>query len=244
MSYLYHTFLYDPFLNVLIYFYNTIAGQDLGISIILLTVLIRVILFPLFQKMTRYQFLMQELQPKLKRIQEEHKDDLEKQSLATMALFQEHKVNPFMSFFLTFIQLPILIALYQIFQHVFDADAFSRLYSFVQTPGELNATLLGLLNLQKSSILLVCLAAVLQYLQIRFSMPKPEPGKPAGPNAYIAFIGPILILVVFLKLPAALALYLITTTLFSIGQQALINRQLKHEKLARLHNGPGGSNGV
>lgn len=248
MKHLYLTLLYNPFLNILVFFYNTIAGHNLGFAIIFLTILIRILLFPIFQKVTRYQLVMQELQPKLKLIQEQHKDDLQKQSLATMALFQEHKVNPFMSFFLTFVQFPILIALYQIFQHIFDDNAFSGLYSFVATPSELNTSFLGLLNLENRSILLVSLAAVLQYLQIKLSLPKKDPKQPAtaasSMMANMAFIGPIIIMVVFINLPAALSVYLITTTLFSIAQQAFINRQLNHEKLERLHNGTGGKDGV
>jgi YidC/Oxa1 family membrane protein insertase len=248
MSYLYNLILHNPLLNALAFFYDTIAAHDLGLSIIFLTILIRLILFPLFQRITRHQLIMQELQPHLAKIKETHKEDMEKQAHATMELFKEHKVNPFAGFFLTFLQLPILIALYQIFRHIFDANAFAHLYSFVHAPETLGHTLLGLLNLQNPSILLVGLAAVLTYVQTRMSLPKPQPGvvqdSAAKMAGNMAFIGPILIAVIFYKLPSALSLYLVTTTVFSIIQQTIITRQLKHEKLERIRNAAGSQDGV
>jgi YidC/Oxa1 family membrane protein insertase len=248
MIYLYNEILFRPLLNLMVFFYNTIAFKDLGLAIILLTVLIRLILYPLFQRITRHQLVMQELQPKLARIREEHKDNPEKQTHATLELFRENKVNPFSGFFLMLVQFPVLIALYQIFQKIFSADIFARLYSFVPAPGELHVNFLGLINLQNSSILLVGLAAILQYVQTRLSLPKLEPGKELSATEKatrnMAFIGPIIIALVFAKLPAALALYLVATTAFSIFQQQLINRQLQHEKLERIRNGAGGKNGV
>ncbi len=239
MKYLYYLLLRNPLLNILVFFYNTIAAHDLGLAIIFLTVLIRIILFPLFQSITRHQLVMQELQPKLEKIKIDHKDNPENQVKATMDLFKEHKVNPFSGLFLTLIQLPILLALYSIFRHVFDADIFTNLYSFVGNPGTLNHSLLGLINLQNPSILLVGLAAVLQYIQTRLLLPKPQPGvdsSAAQMGKMMTYIGPIFIFFIFSRLPSALSLYLVTTTLFSIAQQTFINRKLQHEKLAGVRN--------
>lgn len=239
MKSLYYLLLRDPLLNILVFFYNTVAAQDLGLAIIFLTVLIRIILFPLFQNITRHQLVMQELQPKLEKIKVDHKDSPEKQVQATMNLFKEHKVNPFSGLFLTLIQLPILLALYSIFNHIFDPGIFDNLYSFVGHPGTLNNTLLGLINLQNPSILLVGLAAILQYVQTKLILPPVQPGvesSAAQMGKIMMYIGPIFIFVIFSRLPAALSLYLITTTLFSIAQQTFINRKLKHEKLAGVRN--------
>lgn len=245
MKYLYNTLVYYPLLNALVFFYNTIALHDLGLAIIFLTLLIRVILYPLFARMTRHQLVMQGLQPRLQKIREEHKDSQEKQAHATMALFRENKVNPFSGLFLMIVQLPILIALYQIFVHVFDADAFTGLYSFVARPGALNTNFLGLINLQERSIVLVSLAAVLQFVQTKMSLPKQNGAPGAGDAAakmgsQMAYIGPVIILLVFANLPAALSVYLIVTTVFSIFQHIFIHRQLEresaHEKLAGIRN--------
>ena len=94
MSYLFNTFLYYPLLNALILVYNYATFGDLGVAIIILTVLIRIVLFPLFYKSFEHQTIMQKLQPALQQIQHEHKEDKEKQALKMMELYKEHKVNP------------------------------------------------------------------------------------------------------------------------------------------------------
>ena len=82
MIYLYQAIFYRPILNVLVYFYETIAGRDFGVAIILATLLIRFILYPLFHKSAKHQMALQRLQPKIKKIQELHKNDKQKQTEA------------------------------------------------------------------------------------------------------------------------------------------------------------------
>src|SRR5438128_1291763 len=112
---LYNWIIYQPILNALVFLYQTVAFHDLGLAIILLTVLIRLLLYPLFHKGVRYQMVMQHLQPQIKKIQDAHKGDYEKQTQALMALYKEHEVNPFSGFLLILVQLPVLIALYHVF---------------------------------------------------------------------------------------------------------------------------------
>lgn len=232
MIQLYHAIIYQPILNLLVFLYNTAAFRDFGLAIILSTILIRLILFPVFQKSTRHQMVMQKLQPKIKEIQKEHKRDLEKQSQAMMALYKEHNVNPFMSLILVIIQIPIIIALYRIFLQPLTPEVFKDLYSFLQAPASFNQSFLGLINLRESSILMVGLAALAQYFQIKTTLPRG--GKELSQQDKIAkqmaFIGPILTLVIFWKLPAAASLYWAVTSLFSIGQQAIIERQIKESE--------------
>jgi YidC/Oxa1 family membrane protein insertase len=231
---IYDALLYQPLLNALVFLYNTIAFQDLGLAIIFLTIIIRLILFPVFQKSTRYQLIMQEIQPKLKKLQEEHKKDLQKQTEAMMALYKEHRVNPFSGIGFLFLQLPILIALYQIFLNIFTEGVFANLYSFVARPEVLHGTFLGLLNLAKSNMVVVGFAALLQYLQMHMSFPKKAPGEALSPEEKMgrrmAIIGPILTIVIFYRLPAAIGLYWAVTSLFSIVQQYIITEQLHKEK--------------
>src|SRR5947208_2810209 len=104
---LYQTIFYRPILNLLVFFYNVLPFHDFGLSIILVTVLIRLVLFPMFHKSSKQQMVMQRIQPKIKKIQETHKGDTQKQNEALMALYKEHGVNPLSSLLLLFIQLPI-----------------------------------------------------------------------------------------------------------------------------------------
>jgi YidC/Oxa1 family membrane protein insertase len=234
MSFLYHAFFYDPLLNLLVVLYKTAAFNDLGLSIILLTVLIRVILFPLFQKSARYQIVMQRLQPKVAEIQKRHKEDKTKQTEALLALYRENKTNPFSGFLFILLQLPILIALYQIFINILKPGVFEKLYGFISQPETFNATFLGLINLASPSILMVGLAALAQYFQVKTALPKKKDHEELSAqekaSRKMAFIAPLLTLFIFYKLPAAVSLYWLTASVFSIVQQELIQKNIKRDE--------------
>lgn len=237
MAYLYNLLIYQPLVNALIFFYNTVAFENLGLAIIFLTLLIRMVLFPLFHKSTRHQMMMMKLQPEVKKIQEKHKHDREKQTLAMMELYKEHNVNPFSGILLLIIQLPVLFALFQIFRSSFVAESLrGTLYGFVKTPAALNVLFLGLINLEQGSILMVGLAAVAQYFQAKLSLPPKSGGAPSAAermSRQMVFVGPIFTLLIFYRLPAAVGLYWAVTSLFSVIQQLIINKSLK--------NGPTGN---
>ncbi len=112
---IFNLILYQPLLNFLILLYIYLPGHDFGVSVIVLTVVVKLILSPTSIKALRSQKKMAEIQPRLSEIQEKYKEDKEKQSRATMELYKEAKVNPFSGCFPLLIQLPILIALYQVF---------------------------------------------------------------------------------------------------------------------------------
>lgn len=232
MIYLYQLIFYRPILNILVYFYQTIAGHDFGVAIILATLLIRLILYPLFHKSAKHQMALQRLQPKIKKIQELHKNDKQKQTEALMALYKEHGVNPFLSIILLVIQLPILIALYRIILSGLGTGGIgSGLYSFVPAPAAINALFLGILNLKQRSIVLVVLAALSQYFQSRLAIYHAPDAGPLSPVERMArqmtFIGPLITLVVFYNLPAAVGLYWLVSSLFSILQQLIVNKHLR-----------------
>ncbi|MCL4437480.1 YidC/Oxa1 family membrane protein insertase [Patescibacteria group bacterium] len=214
-------------------FYNTIAFKDLGVSIIFLTVFIRIILYPFFQKSVRNQTILQRIQPKIKQIQEEHKKDKEKQAKALLLLYKEHKVNPFSGFLFLLIQLPILIILYQLFLKGLNVASFGDLYSFVARPNSFQTNFLGLLNLQNRSILLVVLAAIAQFFQGKLALPKIDKSKSPSSaeqiSRQIIYIAPLMTVFVFFNFPAAVSLYWLTSSVFSIGQQVIINKQINGE---------------
>lgn len=199
--------------DILIWFYHNPALEDLGLAIVLLTVIIRIILLPLFYKSFKNQTLLQQLQPEVRRLQTLHKDNKEKQAAETMALYRRHKVNPFVGLLLLLVQLPILIALYRLFLQDF--------------PG-LNHHFLNLIDLKEKSMIMVGLAALSQYWQGWLSLPKSGPAdEPSGKVArQMVWLGPVLTVVILYNLPAALGLYWLTTALFSVGQQLYLNRIL------------------
>ncbi len=230
---LFNEIFYRPIFNALIFIYNSVAFGDLGIAIILLTVLIRVVLFPLFHKTMKHQTEMQRLGPEIKKIQDSHKDNKEKQAQALLEFYRRNKINPFSGFFLLIPQILVFIALYTVFLKGISEKTLEHLYGFVAAPSEVSGVFLGLIDLNNPNILIVGLAAVAQFFQGKLSLPKKTGGEPSlGENIgrQMVYIGPILTIVILMYLPAAVGLYWLTTSLVSVGQQAFINKSLKNGK--------------
>ncbi|MBI3046206.1 MAG: membrane protein insertase YidC [Candidatus Harrisonbacteria bacterium] len=236
---MFQTIFNTPLFNALIFIYNTIAFQDLGLAIIFLTFLIRIIFLPLFYKSAKNQILIQRLQPELNKIQHDHKDNREKQAQAMMDLYKKHNVNPFSGFLMLLIQLPVLIAIYRVFLEGFRPEALGQLYSFIAKPTELHTSLFGLLDLGKPSILMVSLAAAAQYWQGRLALPKiggkKDLSQPEKIAKQMVYLGPVLTIVILVNLPAAIGLYWLITSVFSVVQQIYINKTLNIEGEKKEH---------
>jgi YidC/Oxa1 family membrane protein insertase len=229
MKQIYSFLIYDPFLNILIFFYNTIAFNDLGLSIIFLTILIRIILFPISHKTLELQLVMQKIQPELKEIQNKYKKDPQKQIQETMSLYKRNKINPMMMYLFLIIQLPVLIALFQIFYQNFANNDGLRLYSFIYKPEIINTLFLGLINLEKPSIILAVLASGFQYLQSLLSLSVFNKNQQKN-NKMLLYFGSGMTLIFGLYLPAAVTLYLLTSNIIAFIQQIFINKKFIKEK--------------
>ncbi len=231
MAQLFNLILYRPLLNALVFFYQTIAFHDLGISILLITLVVRLALYPIFHKIARNQTVMQHIQPELKKIQEVHGKDKEKHVKATMDLYKKYEINPFSNIFLLFVQIPILLALFQILKNILTPTFSLGLYSFISPPASINTWFLGLINLKERSIVMVVLVAFAQYIQARMSLPKLPEGRELTQQEKISrqmvFMGPALTLFFFYGFPAAIALYWLASTIFSIFQQRIVNKHIK-----------------
>ncbi len=236
---MFQTFLVDPLFNALIFLYDFASFQDFGIAIILLTTLIRIIFLPFFYKGAKNQIIIQRLQPEINKIQHDHRNDREKQAQALMDLYRKHKVNPFSSFLMLFIQLPVLIAIYHVFLRGFSPELFDHLYVFVPRPEQLNSIFLGLIDMQEKSILMVSFAAVAQYIQGYLTLPVLEKGKEPSSvekiTRQMVYLGPIFTVAILSGLPSAVGLYWLVTSVFSIGQQVYINKTLNIKKEKEEH---------
>ncbi len=223
------TIFYAPIYNALIFLYNVLPGHDIGIAIILLTAAIRLLTLPLNSKSLRSQKVLQELQPKLKELQIKYKDDKEGLAKQTMALYAEQKVNPFASCLPLLLQLPFLIAFYQVLRNALESKGFDVLYPFVQNPGNINALSFGIINLANPLWMLALVAGASQFWQAHMlstnSSPKPQTDGAkdedmmAMMNKQMKYMMPVMTTVIAWKLPAGLALYWITTNLLAVAQQ-------------------------
>lgn len=220
-------FLYRPLFNALAWLYQGIALEDLGLAIILLTLAVRILLFPLFHKTVKHQQITQNLQPQIKQIQKKHKDDKETQAKEILGLYSDHKINPLTPLLALIIQLPIIFILYRIFINGFSNGALDLLYPFIELPTSPNQTLLGLVDLTEPSVLIALVAAALQYAQGKLSLAKSKGESRAEKiGRKMVFIMPAITLVILYNLPAGIGIYWATTTLFSVFQQYLVSRTL------------------
>jgi len=240
---IFYTVLYQPFFNALILLYEHFPLHDFGIAIILLTIIIRLILYPLMGKSIKAQKAMAELQPKIQAIQKKYEKDKETQAKEIMALYQREKINPLGGCLPVLVQLPVFIALFYLLKDFGNGLDNSRfLYSFISIPGGMPSELffLGIINLAVASLPLAIIVGITQLVQSKMlsfgaKKDKKEEGKQNDSMAQMTSImqGPMLYLfsffaaIVCLQLPSAIALYWATNNLFSIVQQKLILAKCK-----------------
>lgn len=232
---LFHSILYKPLYNALVLFTLFTPGNDVGFAIILLTIFVRVLLLPLSHRAVRTQSKMREIEPLVRKVREDHATDREAQAKKMLELYREHGVNPFSSFFLLIVQLPILIALYWVVQGGLPFHA-TDLYGFLHLPENANVIFLGLIDLTKGSIPLAVIVGLSQHLQVRLSMPAmpiESSGKTPGLGESITrsmqlnmkYVMPAVIALVSAGLPAAIALYWLTSNIFMIGHELVVRKK-------------------
>lgn len=229
LSAFFYTFLSRPLFNVLIWLYNVVPGRDLGVAIIILTIIIRLAFYPLSQKAIKSQKAMAEIQPKIKEIQKKFKDNKEEQAKAMMDIYRQYKINPMSGCLPILIQFPVLIALYHVFISGLNVQKLEMLYSFVQKPAVLNLMFLGIVGLSERSLVLAVLAGISQYFQAK-TMPQIKSLGKSGSfdftavlNRQMIYFMPLLTLFIAWTLPAALSIYWIVNNIFSIIQQYYTN---------------------
>lgn len=218
--------LYRPLFNGLVFLYNIIPGHDFGVAIILLTLIIRLLLYPLFQKSIKSQQALTILQPKIKEIQKKYKNDKEKQARLMMELYKTHKVNPMSGCLPILIQLPILYAFFRVLWTGLDPSKLNNLYWFISNPGLINPIFLGIIDLSKKSPFLAILAGIAQFIQSKMMMPKNSYPKidhkldwTRTMSTQMTYLMPVLTIFIAWGLPAGLPLYWLSLTLFGIFQQ-------------------------
>lgn len=227
--------LYKPLLNALAFLVSVIPGGDVGLAVVILTILVKLLLFPLSQKSIESQMAMTLLAPELDKIKKSG-GSKEEQARLTFELYKKNKTNPFSGCLLILIQIPIIFALYYVFFKGINFES-GLLYSFVHVPEKINMIFLGIVNIGEKSLLLAVLAGLSQYLQVHF-MPKPAniAGAPGSFGASFAksmhiqmkYFFPPLVAWIAYSISGAVALYWITSNIFAVIQQIYVSR--KNEK--------------
>jgi YidC/Oxa1 family membrane protein insertase len=249
----FHYLLFVPIVNLLVVLYQALnfihIPYSLGFSIILLTVLIRLVLYPLISSQLRASKKMQELTPHLNRLKEKHKNDAKTLQAETMKLYKEFGVNPAAGCLPVLIQLPIIWALYQVLQNAvkYDmvqinkliyADIFklTKIWDttfftlpLAQTPSNLLSTIGPLI------LVVPILTGFFQFIQTKMmfvSQPKPQESKNGEKKkedfatafqSQSLYIFPLMIAFFSYGFPIGLSLYWNTFTVFGIIQQYKIS---------------------
>lgn len=180
---MFETFIVQPVMNLLILIYGLIPGHNFGISIIIFTIVVRVLMWPLVKKQLHHAKAMRELQPQIKKIKKQTKGNRQEESRLVMELYKENEINPMAPIGLLIIQLPIFIGLYQGIRKIIDnPDAINDLaYSFIHPLIDniegFDATFFGIIDLTRAAggemgfylpaFIIVAASAVVQFYQAK-----------------------------------------------------------------------------
>jgi YidC/Oxa1 family membrane protein insertase len=208
--------IFQPLIDVaetVILFLHDDVGFGWGASIVALTFIVRLLILPLSIKQIRSMRALQALQPQMKEIQEKYKDDRERMQREMMSFYQEHGINPLASCWPLLLQLPVFLALFYLLQ----GDSFQADVSASPPEGWLFVESLIEKPAGAELAILIALFIITQLAAGLVMSTRVE-----GPQRYIMFVLPLVIAPFIITQPAGLAVYWITTNVWTIGQQFVV----------------------
>jgi YidC/Oxa1 family membrane protein insertase len=232
--------IWDSFKEVIFVVLQQIEGVvgDWGLAIIVLTVLVRLALMPLTIKQTKSMYELQTLQPKIKDLQAKYKDDKEKLQEETLKLYQENKVNPFGGCLPMVLQMPLLIALYQVLggtagrpgilmKYFVESGTIGRFYFIIPDIAKTPAQVFAISPIQAIPYLLLVVIFGLSVWLPQALMPGEKQQKMIG--AYMA----VVMLFFGWSAPAGVLLYWDVSSLWGIAQQQVMMAKIKRDDKAK-----------
>ncbi len=232
------TIIYTPLYNILILILN-VEWVDVGLAAIILTVLVKLLLYPLSKKATITQLKMKEKEGELLAIKEKYKSR-EEQALKVMEFYKTNNINPFSSIFTILLQIPIVFSLYYVFFRsglpVIDTNL---LYSFIKAPASVSMTLFGFIDVSQKSIILALFAAISTFWQMHLSSPNtPTNNKPGNTEDFAKMMAkqmkytmPVVVFLVSWKISAVVSLYWFVSNLVGIAQDLYIKKSLTKQTI-------------
>lgn len=213
-------------------FFNSHIG-NFGLSILLLTICIRLLLFPLANKSYKSMAMMRKHAPEIEKIKKKHDGDRQKLSGEMMKYYKDHNINPMSGCLPILVQIPVFFALYKVL-YVTIEMRHAPFYGWIKdlsAPDPTNIfNLFGLLDFTPPEFLphigvLPLLFSLSMYLQQKLSPPPADPTQ----KMVIKFM-PWILLFIFAKFPAGLVLYWVWNNILSITQQYIITRNIEADK--------------
>ncbi len=237
-STIWHVFFFDPVYNGLIFFVDVVKGGDVGMAIVLITIVVKTVLLPLSIKAAKTQKVMKEIEPKIASIKTDISDKQE-QAKAIMELYRTSGINPFASILLMFIQIPIVIALYFAVSKGGGVPLpeinTALLYAFIPHPETISMLFLGIIDITQKNLPIAIIAGVAQFVYGQLAFPKLEPkaldAKPSMKDDFarsmqvqMKYVMPIIIGFFAYSISATLGLYFMVSSVFSIFQELMIRK--------------------
>lgn len=197
---LFDIILVQPIFNILLFIYGIIPGHDFGVALILFTILVRLLMWPLVRKQLHQTKVMQALQPEIQKVKKRTKGNKQLEAQLMMELYRERGVNPFGSIGLLLLQLPVFIALFAVVRLITEnhgvniakyaygvVEQLPYVKEVIADPSKFNDMLFGVVDLTKIAfgpdgmylplVLLAVAAAVLQFIQSKQLLPKVKEGR-------------------------------------------------------------------
>lgn len=234
MSGLFHQVFFLPLYNLLVWLSTILPGHHVAWAIIVVTLLVRLLLFPFQHQMSHTQLRLKKIEPDVQKIKQDYATDKSEQAKRLFELYREHGINPWFGFITLLVQLPILLALFYVFRSDFNFQP-DWLYSFVLPPTTLVTTFLGF-DLVGRSYFLAALVGVSQWAQARLTSPALGPTKGEAKSwsgdfqrslqLQMRYVFPVLIVLVAISLPAAISLYWLVSNIFTLTHSWWVFKKL------------------
>jgi YidC/Oxa1 family membrane protein insertase len=214
INYGWFNFIAKPLITVLNFFYGYVGNY--GVAIIILTIIIKILFWPLSHKSYKSMESMKKLQPMMAKIREKHKDDRQKMNQEMMQLYKTYKVNPAGGCLPMLLQIPVFFALYQALMGAIEL----RHAPFIATVPFTDIVWLADLSAKDPFYITPIVMGATMFLQQKMT---PAPGDPM--QAKIMLFLPVIFTFLFLSFPSGLVVYWLVNNVLSIFQQWMIGRK-------------------
>lgn len=238
------TIFFNPFYNTLVLLVGFMPAQDVGLAIITLTVLVKVLIFPIYRQSIKTSLKLKEIGPEIEALKKKYAADKVVQSQKIMEAYKQNNINPLSGFVVILIQIPIFITLYYVFSSNLNLHLDS-LYSFIHFPAQPNVHFLGFFDLNVTkNYLFAFLTGLTQFIQTKLTLPAPTgPKKAIGEGSFaddlsrsmnlqMTYVMPVFIGFIAISLPAAVSLYWITSNSIHIAMELLWRKEKTVKSLA------------
>ena len=244
---LFRAIVSKPLFNLLVFFIKYLPNHSLGISIILLTLVVRILLFGANQKAMKSQYEMQKIQPKLTELKEKYKNNPQMMAMKTMEIYKTHQINPMGSLLPVLAQFPFLIGTYLIISDGVSPHLGHLLYSFNSIDLSIINNEFLWLQLDKTDpyYILPVVVAVVQFITMKLSFAKQKAKKKNGKSAQpdmaqsmqstMTWVMPLMIGGFTAVFASGIGLYWFTSTLFGAIQQNLVRKSVEKKDKPELN---------